>query len=185
MLSYVNESPRSWGGVFPEALYRRESQCVFKSTLRPSKRTHSKTLNYKNSDQSVHTARKNDDLFARAPKFPKIFRAQNLEKLTRPENFGAPHGRPTTRDEILRRDPKFQARAPKFSRRAARRNMLPKLGLLIPRTTLLCRKPPHPRNKDDFRNLEWHACCAGRRGRAFSTLWKNIVVPGERGFSAE
>ena len=112
---------------------RRESQCVFKSTLRPSKRTHSKTLNYKNSDQSVHTAWKNDDLFARAPKFPKIFRAQNLEKLTRPENFGAPHGRPTTRDEILRRDPKFQARAPKFSRRAARRNMLPKLGVLIPR----------------------------------------------------
>jgi len=47
------------------------------------------------------------DFFARAPKFPKIFRTQNLGKLTRPENFGAPHGRPTTRDEILRRDPKF------------------------------------------------------------------------------
>ena len=51
--------------------------------------------------------KKFNDFFARAPKFPKIFRAQNLEKLTRPENFGAPHGRPTTRDEILRRDPKF------------------------------------------------------------------------------
>ena len=39
---------------------RRESQCVFKSTLGPSKRTHLKTLNYKNSDRPVHTARKNE-----------------------------------------------------------------------------------------------------------------------------
>ena len=47
---------------------------------------------------------------------------------------------------------------------------------------LLCRKPPLPRNKDDFRNLQWHACSDGRRGRAFSTLWKTIVVPGGGGF---
>ena len=81
----------------------------FTNSLRPSKRAHKKTLNYKFSDRSVHTARKKifKTFFARALKFPKIFRAQNLEKLTRPDNFGAPHGRPTTRDEILRRDPKF------------------------------------------------------------------------------
>ena len=62
---------------------------------------------YFRGKQKHFCAKNFQDFFARAPKFPKIFRAQNLEKLTRPENFGAPHGRPTTRDEILRRDPKF------------------------------------------------------------------------------